>query len=126
MLLGGARGGGRQGRVTPYYQVLAGGLVARFRRDHEWPDSIDTETANAECGTYSDGLLVDPCLNVPYPEFDEERAGGFVVQPGAGVNVNIRPRLALRLAVDLPIIAGGGYVIFRPKFSARMVVAFGR
>lgn len=76
--------------------------------------------------SYVDGVLVDPCLNVPYPEFDEERAGGFVVQPGAGVDVNIRPRLALRLAADLPIIAGRDYVIFRPKFSASVVVAFGQ
>ena len=126
MLLGGVRGGGRKGRVVPYYQVLAGGLAARFRRDYEWPDSIDTETANPECGAYVDGVLVHPCLNVPYPEFDEERAGGFVMQPGVGVDVNLRPRLALRLAADLPMIAGRDYFILRPKFSARMVVAFGR
>ena len=52
MLMGGVRGGKRQGRVAPYYQVLAGGFAARFRRDYEWPASIDTETANAECGGY--------------------------------------------------------------------------
>ena len=126
MLMGGIRAGGREGRVVPYYQVLAGGMAARFRRDYEWPDSIDAETANAECGGYVDGVLVDPCLNVPYPEFDEERAGGFVVQPGMGVDVNVRPRLALRLAADLPIITGRDYVILRPKFSASVVFAFGR
>ncbi len=56
MLMGGVRGGKRQGRVAPYYQVLAGGFAARFRRDYEWPASIDTETANAECGGYLDGV----------------------------------------------------------------------
>ena len=39
MLTGGVRGGKRQGRVAPYYQVLAGGFAARFRRDYEWPAS---------------------------------------------------------------------------------------
>ena len=46
------------------------------------PASIDTETANTECGGYVDGVLVHPCLYVPYPEFDEERRAGFVMQPG--------------------------------------------
>ena len=82
MLMGGVRSGERRGRVAPDYQVLAGGFVARFRRDNEWPASIDTETANAECGGYVDGVLVLPCLYVPYPKFDEERRAGFVVQPG--------------------------------------------
>lgn len=126
MLVGGVRGGARQGRVAPYYQVLAGGFVARFRRDYEWPASIDTETANAECGVYIDGVLVHPCLNVPYPEFREKRNAGFVVQPGMGLDVNVWRRFTLRLAADLPILAGGGYVVFRPKLSARVVVALGR
>ncbi len=126
MLMGGVRGGARQGRVAPYYQVLAGGFAARFRRDYEWPASIDTETANAECGSYHDGVLVHPCLNLPYPEFDEERNAGFVVQPGMGLDVNVWRRFTLRLAADLPILAGGGYVVFRPKLSARVVVALGR
>ena len=82
MLMGGVRGGARQGRVAPYYQVLAGGFAARFRRDYEWPASIDTEAENVACGGYVDGVLVHPCLYVPYPEFDEERSAGFVVQPG--------------------------------------------
>ena len=47
MLMGGVRGGERQGRVAPYYQVLAGGFAGRFRRDYEWPTSIDTEAENA-------------------------------------------------------------------------------
>ena len=67
MLMGGVRGGERQGRMVPYYPVLAGGFAARFRRDYEWPAAIDTETANAECGGYIDGVLVHPCLYVPYP-----------------------------------------------------------
>ena len=126
MVMGGVRGGERQGRVAPYYQVLAGGFAARFRRDYEWPASIDTETANAECGGYVDGVLVHPCLNVPYPEFDEERRAGFVVQPGLGVDVNVWRRFTLRLAADVPILASGDYVVLRPKLSARVVVALGR
>ena len=126
MLMGGVRGGKRQGRVVPYYQVLAGGFAARFRRDYEWPASIDTAAANAECGTYFDGELVQPCLYVPYPEFDEERTAGFVVQPGLGVDVNVWRRFTLRLAADLPILARGDYVVLRPKLSTRIVVALGR
>ena len=126
MLMGGVRGGERQGRVVPYYQVLAGGFAARFRKDYEWPASIDTEAANAECGGYIDGVLVHPCLYVPYPEFDEERSAGFVMQPGMGVDVNAWRRFTLRLAADLPILASRDYVVLRPKLSARVVVALGR
>ena len=126
MLMGGVRGGMRQGRVAPYYQVLAGGFAARFRRDYDWPASIDTEMANAECGGYADGVLVHPCLRVPYPEFDEERRAGFVVQPGVGVDVNVWRRFTLRLAADLPILASRDYIVLRPKLSARVVVALGR
>ena len=71
-------------------------------------------------------MLVHPCLYVPYPEFDEERRAGFVMQPGMGVDVNVWRRFTLRLAADLPILASGDYVILRPKLSARVVVALGR
>ena len=125
MLLGGVRGGQRQGRVALYYQVLAGGFAARFRRDYEWPASIDTEAENAACGGYFDGVLVHPCLYVPYPEFREERSAGFVMQPGMGVDVNVWHRFTLRLAADLPILTNGDYVVLRPKLSARVVVALG-
>ena len=70
-------------------QVLAGGFAGRFRRDYEWPTSIDTEAENAACGGYVDGVLVLPCEHVPYPAFDEERSAGLVVQPGMGVDVNV-------------------------------------
>jgi len=126
MLMGGVRAGGRQGRVQPYYQVLAGGFAAHFRRDYQWPASIDTEAENAACGAYHDGVLVHPCLRVPYPAFDEERNAGFVMQPGVGVDVNVWRRFTLRLAADLPILTNGDYVVLRPKLSARVVVALGR
>ena len=71
-------------------------------------------------------MLVHPCLYVPYPEFDEERNAGFVMQPGMGVDVNVWRRFTLRLAADLPILTNGNYVVFRPKLSARIVVALGR
>ena len=126
MVLGGVRSGERQGRVVPYYQILAGGFAFRFRSDNEWPASIDTERENAECGIHDDGVLVVSCPYVPYPEFREERATGFVMQPGMGVDVNVWRKLTLRLAADLPILAGRDYVVLRPKLSARVVVGFGR
>ena len=70
--------------------------------------------------------LIEPCLNVPYPEFDEERTVGFVMQPGMGMDVNVWRRFTLRLAADLPILANRDYVVVRPKLSARVVVALGR
>ena len=126
MLMGGVRGGERQGRVAPYYQILAGGSAVRFRRDNEWPASIDTEKANAECGAYIDGVLFEPCLRVPFPAFTEERGAAFVMQPGMGVDVNVWRGFTLRLAADLPILANGDNVVFLPKLSARVVVALGR
>lgn len=125
-LAAGVRAGERGGRVAPFYQVLAGGFAVRFRTDYQWPESLDVETANAECGGYVGGRLVLPCLYVPYPAFDEQRSAGFVMQPGMGMDVNLRPGFALRLAADLPIFADGDHVALRPRLSARAVVAFGR
>ncbi len=67
-------------------------------------------------------------------EVDRERTrqvarignNGFVMQPGMGVDVNVWRRFTLRLAADLPILAGGDYIVPRPKLSARLVVALGR
>lgn len=126
MVLGGVRFGDRPGRVALHYQVLAGGFAASFRRDHQWPASIDTAAENAACGADVDGAVAFPCLNVPYPAFTEERRAGFAMQPGVGMDVNVWRRLTLRLSADLPILAGGDYVVLRPKVSARVVVALGR
>ena len=65
MVLGGVRSGERQGRVVPYYQILAGGFAFRFRSENEWPASIDTERENAECGILHDGVLVVSCPYQP-------------------------------------------------------------
>ena len=121
----GVRAGERGGRVAPFYQILAGGFAVRFRTDYQWPESLDVETANAECGGYANGRLIMPCLNVPYPAFREQRSAGFVMQPGMGMDVNLRPGFTLRLAADLPIFASGDYVELRPRLSARVVAAFG-
>lgn len=126
MLVGGIRAGQGRGRARLYYQFLAGGVSARFRTDHEWPASIDTEAENAACGIYFGDVLVEPCLNVPYPEFDEEHNTAFVVQPGMGVNVNVWRQLSLRLAADLPIFASRDYVVLWPRLSAQIVVTLGR
>ena len=126
MLMGGVRGGKRRGRVVSYYQVLAGGFAARFRRDYEWPTSIDTRRRTPSAEATSTACWSHPCLYVPYPEYDEEGSAGFVVQPGMGVDVDVWRRFTLRLAADLPILASGDYVVLRPKLSARIVVALGR
>lgn len=134
-LAAGVRSGPRQGRVAPYYQVLAGVFAIRFRTDNEGPASIDTERANAECGGYVGGALIAPCVNVPYPAFEESRRFGFVMQPGLGLDVDVSRRLALRLAADLPIFAAGeaetGRRAYRSavalgpaRLSARVVARF--
>ena len=126
MVMGGVRGGGGEGRVVPFYQVLAGGFSARFRTDYDWPASIDVETENATCGDYLDGVLIWPCDYVPYPAFDEERSAGFLMQPGMGIDVNVWRRFTFRVAADLPIFASPDYVVLRPRLSARVVVGLGR
>ena len=82
MLAAGVRSEERQERIAPFYQVLLGGFSTLFRTDYQWPASIDVEAENANCGGFVGDELVIPCLNVPYPEFEEERAAGFLMQPG--------------------------------------------
>ena len=112
--------------MRPYYQVLMGGGGARFRTDYDWPDSLDTETLNAECGGYIDGELVFPCENVPYPEFDEQRFGWFVMQPTLGIEVDVWRWLGLRVAADLPVLVSREFVAWQPSVAARVVVGSGR
>lgn len=125
-LAGGVRGGKRSGRAALFYQVLAGGFASRFRTDYEWPDSLDVEAENARCGIFADGRPVLPCSYVPYPMFEEERAAGFVIQPGMGIDLRVGRRFTLRLAADLPTFTNGDYVAPRPRLSARVAVEFGR
>ena len=125
MLAAGVRGGQRQGRISPFYQVLLGGISTRFRTDYEWPTAIDVEAENANCGGFVGDELVHPCLNVPYPEFEEERKAGFLMQPGVGLDVLVQRRLKLRLVTDLLVIADRDYVVLAPRLSARIVVGFG-
>ena len=124
-LAGGVRGGLGQGRVVPYYQVLAGGFAGRFRTDFEWPQSIDVVAENASCGIYVGDQLVEPCRYVPYPEFEEERAAAFVMQPGMGMEVQLWRGVAMRLAADVPILASRDYIVLRPRLSGRVVVSLG-
>lgn len=125
-LAGGIRGGKRGGRAALFYQILAGGFASRFRTDYEWPDSLDVEADNAVCGIFADGRPVLPCSYVPYPRFEEERAAGFVIQPGIGIDLRVGRWFTLRLAADLPTFTNGDYVALRPRLSARVAVGFGR
>ncbi len=125
MLAAGVRGGQRQGRISPFYQVLFGGISTRFRTDYEWPASLDVEAENADCGGFIGDELVFPCLNVPYPEFEEERNAGFLMQPGVGLDVLVQRRVKLRLVTDLLVIADRDYVVLAPRLSARIIVGFG-
>lgn len=126
MLAAGVRSEERQERFAPFYQVLLGGISGLFRTDYQWPASIDVEAENANCGGFVGDELVLPCLNVPYPEFEEEREAGFLMQPGVGLDVRVRRGLRLRLMTDLMVIANRDYVQLAPRLSARVVVGFGR
>ena len=133
LVTAGLRGGGRQARrLGLYYQVLVGGFWARFRTDYEYPEAWDVELANSACdsslGTaevYINGVLVDSCGYPPYPAFDEQRAAGLVVQPGAGIDVGVWRQVGMRFGADFPIFASPDYVVTRPRLTARVVVGFG-
>lgn len=132
LVTAGLRGGGRQGRrLGLYYQVLVGGFWARFRTDFEYPEAWDVELANSACdsdlGTaevYVNGVMVDPCGFPPYPAFDEQRAAGLVVQPGAGIDVGVWRQVGMRFGADFPVFANPDYVVSRPRLTARVVVGF--
>ena len=89
-LAAGIRSRAQEGILAPFYHVLLGGIQARWRTDNEYPDSIDVDAANARCGGYADGVKIDACFNVPYPEFREQREQGFMMQPGLGLDVRLR------------------------------------
>ena len=132
LAMAGLRGGGRQGRrLGLYYQVLVGGFWARFRTDYEYPEAWDVDLANSACdgsvGTvevYINGVMVDPCGYPPYPAFDEQRAAGLVVQPGAGIDVGVWRQVGMRFGADFPIFASPDFVVSRPRLTARVVVGF--
>lgn len=110
--------------IAPFYQVLAGGAQFVWRTDYEYPASIDVEVENAYCGILHDGVLVAPCVNLPYPEFDEERNQAFVLQTGAGLEVRIRREIAVRVAADVLFLANREYVGGLTRLSARVVIEF--
>lgn len=130
-LAAGVRSRDSGGLIAPFYQVLLGGFQAVYRTDYEWPESVDADAVNARCGIWAGtvgdlGEHVSACLNVPYPEFREQREVGFLMQPGAGLNVRAGDRLRFRVLTDLIVFANREYVALRPRLSARVVVAFGR
>ena len=132
LAMAGLRGGGRQGRrLGLYYQVLVGGFWARFRTDYEYPEAWDVELADSACdsglGTaevYINGVMVGPCGFQPYPALHEQRAAGLVVQPGAGIDVEVWGPVGMRFGADFPIFANPDYVVSRARLTARVVVGF--
>ena len=126
MLAAGVRSGQGQGRrFSPFYRVLLGGMTTRFRTDYEWPASIDTEAENANCGGFVGNRLLNPCFNLPYPEYEEERRHWFLMQPGVGLDVLVQQRLKVRVTTDLLVIANrdrGMHVV--PRLSMRVAVGF--
>ena len=113
-------------RIAPFYQVLVGGVQAIHRTDFEWPESFNADAENAECGIWFGDMQGGNCLNVPYPEFSEERNNGFLMQSGAGLDVRVGGGLKFRVVTDLLVFASREYVVVGPRLSARVVVEFGR
>lgn len=125
-LAAGVRGRDSGGPISPFYQVLLGGFQTVYRTDYEWPESVDADAANVDCGLWAGDEKISGCLNVPYPEFREQRNVGFLMQPGAGLEVRAGGGLGFRVATDLLVFANREYVVLRPRVSARVVVGFGR
>lgn len=110
-------------RFSPFYQVLAGGYRSRFRTDYEWPAWFDAEAANARCGGFVDGRLFSPCTNLQYPEYEEQRSQGFVMQPGMGLDVRVHRALGVRLVTDLFVFVNRERgMALSPRLSLRVVV----
>lgn len=124
-LAAGIRGGlDQEGRFSPFYQLLVGGLRARHRTDYDWT-GIDTETENRNCGGFAGDRLLFPCFNVPYPEYRVERSKGFLMQPGVGLAVRVAQRLKARLALDMLTLAHRDWgMVLLPRMSLRVVAAF--
>lgn len=126
-LAAGIRSRDQEGAVVPFYHVLLGGFQSVWRTDFEYPASLDVEAGNAEpCGGYADGVLVHPCLDVPYPAYREEREHAFMMQPGLGLDVRIRREVAVRVAADLLFLVNRTYVGGFSRLSARVVIGWGR
>lgn len=110
-------------RFSPFYQVLAGGYRTRFRTDYEWPASFDAEAANARCGGFVGERLVFPCTNLPYPEYEEQRFQGFLMQPGVGLDARVHRALGVRLVTDLFVFVNRERgMALAPRLSLRVVV----
>lgn len=119
----GIRGGlDQEKRFSPFYQLLAGGLMSRHRTDYDWT-GIDAEAANRRCGGYGDGVLLSPCVR--YPEYREQKTKGFLMQPGIGMDVRVAGGVKARLALDLMALAHRDWgMIAIPRMSLRVVAAF--
>ena len=119
----GIRGGlDQEKRFSPFYQLLAGGLMAHHRTTYDWT-GYDAEEANRRCGGYGDGVLLHPCVR--YPEYEEEKFNAFVMQPGVGMDVRVAGAVKARLALDLMVLAHRDWGMVQiPRMSLRAVVAF--
>ena len=119
----GIRGGlDQEKRFSPFYQLLVGGLMARHRTDYDWT-GYDAEEENRRCGGYGDGVLLHPCVR--YPEYEEEKTKGFLMQPGVGMDVRVAGAVKARLALDLMVLAHRDWGMTTiPRMSLQAIVAF--
>ncbi len=109
-------------RFSPFYQLLAGGLMSRHRTDYDWSD-IDAEAANRRCGLFAGDRLLSPCVR--YPEYREEKTKGFLMQPGVGMDVRVAGGVKARLSLDLMALAHRDWGINTiPRMSLRVIAAF--
>ncbi len=121
----GIRGGlDQEKRFSPFYQVLVGGFTSRFRTDYDW-SGIDVEAENRNCGGFAGDLLLSPCYNLPYEEYEERRRHAFLMQPGVGLDVRLAGRVKARLVTDLLALAHRDWgMVTIPRMSFRIVATF--
>lgn len=112
--------------VAPFYQVLVGGYQGRFRTDYVYPADLDVGAENVECGGYGDGVKMFPCLNVPYPEYEETRRNWLLMQPSVGLEVRIWRGIGFRARMDvLGLVNRDWGVEWAPRLSTQVVIGFG-
>lgn len=129
-LTSGVRYAWRGSRLSPFVRVLGGLFSSRARTDYVWPP--EAAQVNANCGVYlvkPDGQeqLLASCKYKQFPDSRDWGATlGLIVQPGAGVDLRVADRLALRFAADLPYLFRRDGALARARITAGAVIGFGK